>query len=308
MKRVSIVLLIAILIFSGCSQTVSPMHPVEATQPPVVQAAETVQRLQITLENTEDFSYKHVSRELPEGVTDFEITYHDVTNVMITLDGKLLTLEDALKFGQITPEEIIFYAQMDAGDNYCFEYATSTNGLSKLVYNYYDQFDLVVFYDVYETPDGKQHLIKELHLCQYYDGRRTSFGHGDIDREVWGLSFEPTDITPTGLTLRVRQEQGQKIGMLKIFDYALVDQKTQLTLKNADGGIFISLYDEPGYEITNNGMTKIKLDWSATHGELPSGAYKLVLHIIDVYDESQVNPLMKNFEDSQMHHIEFIVP
>ena len=308
MKRVLIFLLTAMLLLSGCGQNEPPMPPVEATEPPApVQAAEPVQRLLITLENTEDFSYKHVSRELPDAITDFEITYHDVTNVMITLDGKVLALEDALKSGQITPEEIICYAQLDAADNFCFEYAASINGLTKLVYNYYDQFDLVVFYDVYETPDGAQHLIKELHLCQYYDGRRTSFGHGDIDSEDWGLTFEPTEITPTGLTLRVTQEQGQQIGTLKIFDYALVDQKTQLTLKDAKGNVFISLYEELGYEIALNSVTEIKLNWSAVRDALPSGAYKLVLHIIDVYDESQVNLLMKNFEDSQMHHIEFVV-
>ena len=314
MKRVYMLLFTAMLFLSGCSQKDVPMPPVEATQPPIpIQTTEAVQestgkRLQISLESTDDATYKHLSANFPEGITDFEITYHDVTNVMIALDGKLLALEDALKSGQITPEEIIAYAQLDARDNYCFEYATSKNGLTKLVYNYYDQFDLVVVYDVYETPDGKQHLIKQLYLCPYYDGRRISFGYGDIDREDWGLTFEPAAVTSTGLTLRVTQKHGQQIGTLHIAEYALVDQTTQLTLKTEDTDPFTSLNGQPGYIIDANGVTDIKLDWSAVHGDLPSGTYTLVLHVFDEYDESQVHPLMKNFEDSQMHYVAFSVP
>ena len=312
------ILLTFILLLTACAQNPVPAQPVDATLPgapevtqpttaPAPIDEEPFQRLSLTITPDEN-AYQTISEDFSEDLTEFGITYIGVSNVMITLDDRQLSLEDALTAGKITPEEIICYAQLDANNGFCYEYPVSNNGLTKLVYNYYDQFDLVVFYDVYETPVGKQHLIKELDFCQYYAGRQTSFGFVDLDREDWGLTIETSDITPSGVTLHVTQQHGQHIGTLYIEEYALVDQLTQKVVHFSSDGPFINLFGQPGYTITDNSVTEITLDWSETHGELPSGTYELVLLISDQYDETDKHPLMKNFQDSQYHYIEFAIP
>lgn len=306
--RFLMILLVLLVMLSACSQDSAPLQVVEATMPP--EATELMQdapHLKISL-TPEDNAYKALSEELPEDLTEFSISYIGVNNVMITLGNEQIPLEDALTSGRITPEEIIAYAQLDANNGYCYEYPVSTNGLTKLVYNYYDQFDLVVFYDVYETPDGNQHLIKKLNFCPYYDGRRISFGFGELDRENWGLTIQPAEITPEGLTLTVTQFGGQQIGGLRIVEYAIISRTEQETRRNSDGNIFVNLEDLPEYRIQMNGESSIQINWSADYGNLPAGDYTIWLNILDVYDESQVHPLMKNYQDLQGHYIDFPIP
>ena len=301
-------LLLLAVILTGCSQEQALLPPAEATMPPepMEQIHETP-HLMISVE-PEDIAFYRVSEDFPADLTDFNIFYTGVSNVMITLDSMQLSLEDALTSGRITPEEIIAYAQLDAKNGFCYEYATSTNGLTKLVYNYYDQFDLVVFYDIYETPDGKQHLIKELHFCPYYDGRRISFRFGDIDREDWGLTIQSADISPDGLNLVISQSGGQQLGDLYIIDYAISSITEQRTLTNTNGNISVNLPNSPEYQIQMNKESTIRINLAEHYGTLPSGDYTIWLGVLDVYDETKVHPLMKNFQDLQGFYVSFTIP
>ena len=302
------IILIFIIMLTGCSQDSPPIQPIDATMPPAANVdIQEMPRLQISV-NPEANAYNRISDGFPDDLTEFTITYVGISKVMIMLDNELLPLEDALTSGRITPEEIIAYAQLDATNGYCYEYPVSTNGLTKLVYNYYDQFDLVVFYDVYETPDCKQHLIKELNFCPYYDGRRISFGFSNLDREDWGLTIQPTKITPDGLTLAIIQSGGQQIGNLNIIEYAITSKPEQQALKTSTGDTFVNLIDLTDYQIQVDGISSIPINWSESYGTLPSGDYTIWLNIMDVYDESMVHPLMKNFQDLQGHYVDFTIP
>ena len=57
-----------------------------------------------------------------------------------------------------------------------------------------------------------------------------------------------------------------------------------------------------------DGTCQFSVDWSDTYGDLPSGTYRLYLWVYDIYDESQLHPLMDDFEDWQMLDVELIIP
>ena len=56
------------------------------------------------------------------------------------------------------------------------------------------------------------------------------------------------------------------------------------------------------------GAAEIQLDWADIYGELPSGEYEIWLYIQDIFDESQVHPLMQDYHDMQIYPVEFSIP
>ena len=65
-----------------------------------------------------------------------EITYLDVNNVTINIDGTHMKLEDALLKGYVSVDEIIASARKDTHNGLCTEVAKSKNGLTEFRYHY----------------------------------------------------------------------------------------------------------------------------------------------------------------------------
>lgn len=127
---------------------------------------------------------------------------------------------------------------------------------------------------------------------------------GDIyDREDWGLNFEITEVSPTGMTIRCTHSGGQQIGQLEIVDYSLSHDGKYLLLN--DGFEFSPLTDH--VVLKADDVTEFTFDWSEPYGQVSSGEYELVLWIKDIYDESQKHPLMRNFYDTQIYTVRFTV-
>lgn len=143
----------------------------------------------------------------------------NLSSVTIEINEKTLPLEEALQGGYITIDEIIARARLDASQGVCNEVAKSKNGLTRFYYHYSD-FSIWYVYDIYETPDGKAHLIKVVRLY----GALSSPGTIDlwdsngnpIDYEDWGLTFTIVQQDAEGLTLRCTQSGGQQLGQLKV--------------------------------------------------------------------------------------------
>lgn len=236
------------------------------------------------------------------------ITYYNVCDVNISIDKKRLTLEDAICQGLISIDEIFAYARIDARNGFCQESFNSINGLTHFTYRY-PEFDLRIIYDVYETPDGQQHLINDFgiyepftHVFSTYTDEDNKYNYA-LDREDWGLTFTVTHPSFTGISVHCRQSGGQQIGQLKISWYSIRNQNG--FVPNLEG-----TEKSPSLEqlVKMDGETAFTINWQDHYGELPSGNYQITFHVLDEFDESQVHPLMRDYHDWQYYILEFTIP
>lgn len=263
--------------------------------------------ISLTVDNNADFTT--VPKEELGGNFDEDITYYDVTDVMIEIGGENRKLENAIRDGDISVEEIFAYARLDAKEGICTENFESKNGLTKFTYRYPD-FDLRLIYDVYETPDGKMHLIQDMGI--YKSDAVTYTRYNDdagnrIDREDWGIAFEVIESTPTSIMLNCTQSGGQQIGDLVTEYFFLYFAEELAMVPTLDSVEYQSQYQLP-ITIGNDTVSQITIDWEDTYGPLDSGSYSMQLNLMDIYEEADVHPLMKNYYDRQTYWIEFEIP
>ena len=315
-KTISYILVILIcLAFSGCSA-----NPQDETLPVFTAPVEETQflhssgqRLLISAEADPDSVFVTIPQEQLGGNFCNDITYHQLSNVSIDIGGTSVKLEDAIRDGLITAEEITAYARIDARNGICKETYSSNNGLSRFAYTYSD-FEVEIVHDIYETPDGQQHLIQQIGF--YPPNISRNFSHSYIDdtspygysiaREDWGIEFEITEVTGSGLVLAYTQSGGQQIGQLSLQNYIILSEDG--TLPKLDSADDTPILERPPVsELQMNAQGEIEFDWQATYGNLPSGEYTLHLYVYDIYDESQVHPLMRNFTDNQRYTLTFSV-
>lgn len=263
--------------------------------------------LAISLTKTNNENTTSFTAEETGGNFNQCLFYKGVTDVTIDINGITKKLEDALKDGDITEEEVFLLARMDARAGNCEESVESLHGVSHFTYHYPD-FDLRLIYDVLEAPNGKQYLISDMLLyCgsdSYKIAADTDFTDPEtglrLDTEDWGLAFELVDATDSGITVSCTQSGGQQIGQLVITDYTVYTYgKEQLDNGNA---MAYSM------EIPMDGSCQFTIDWSETYGTLASGNYRLNLWVSDNYDASQIHPLMDNFRDWYVFDVEFTIP
>lgn len=233
--------------------------------------------------------------------------YYDIQGAYITIDGTTEKLEDALKNGDITEEEIFYRARQDARNGICEETFESKHGVSCFRFQY-PEYAFWLVYDVFAAPDGEEHLISQMlfylpsenHTVGFSGKYRDPDTSLDWAREDWGLTFELENPTTRGAAVVCTQTGGQQIGQLKVTAYDIYF----LAGNDSHSGSV----PKCEYEIPMDGSGQFTIDWSETYGELPSGSYRLDLWIYDIYDESQVHPLMDNFRDWQVYSIEFTIP
>ncbi len=270
----------------------------------IVHTGDDVPALNLTVTrvgNTDSqiFSPEELGNNFNQGMS-----YWGVTDVSISLNSGDERLEDALKNGDITEEEIFFRARQDARDGRCQETFETQHGVT--FYNYhYPDYDLWLVYDVFNSPNGKAYPVSQLivlrttpdyHLhpsCAFTDPETGAF----VNREDWGLTFELSDVTNHSATVTCTQSGGQQIGQLEVRCYTLYPDTK-------------GIINPPKFEteIAMDGTCQFSVDWSETYGDLPSGTYRLCLWIWDIYDESQLHPLMDDFQDWQMLDVELIIP
>ena len=268
----------------------------------IVHSGDDVPALNLTVTrvgNTDSqiFSPEEIGNNFNQGMS-----YCGVTDVSISLNSGDERLEDALKNGDITEEEIFFRARQDARDGRCQETFETQHGVT--FYNYhYPDYDLWLVYDVFNSPNGKAYPVSQLivfrttpdyHLhpsCAFTDPETGAF----VNREDWGLTFELSDITSHSATVTCTQSGGQQIGQLEVRCYTLYPDTK-------------GIINPPKFEteIAMDGTCQFSVDWSETYGDLPSGTYRLWVY--DIYDESQLHPLMDDFQDWQVLDVELIIP
>lgn len=303
-------ILAAVLLCAGCASEKSPAPATASTtQAPTETEPSSVEHLRLSVSYDQDADYvEYASDELGGNFSEKLIYNFNITSVTIDIDGQSMPLNEALRDGFITEEEIFCDARLDAREGFCEETYESLNGLTNFTFAYPD-YNLRLLYDIYESPSGEQRLISE--MVVYEKGTGLAPCHlfvddetGEIyDLEDWGLSFEITEVSPTGMTIRCTHSGGQQIGQLEATGYYL-----------SSNGLFLPLNDgsdsNPPMDnvvLKDDDVTEFTLNWAEPYGQLSSGEYRIMLYVHDVYDESQKHPLMRNFYDTQIYNLDFTI-
>lgn len=280
----------------------------EATTVPQEVQADSGQMLKLSVQKDSDNSQQFSTDELG-GNFNRGLLYRRVKDVTIEIDGEEIALEAALDQGIITEDTLWYYGQQDARNGFCQENWGSRLGLSWVTFDYGD-YSVVMAKDIYETPDGQQHLISSMKVHDPQNGKYSEPIYGSyydeetyqrIDREDWGLAFEVLEVTPEGVTVRSTQSGGQQIGILNI------------TLLNiySDTGYAASAAGADGFEqipLNMNSETEFTINWSESCGQLNTGNYRLAFEIMDGYEPEDVHPLMRNYHDIQVYEVEISIP
>ncbi len=252
-----------------------------------------------------------------------EAHYWSVKDVTVQLDGTRMPLEDALREGLVTVDDVIASAREDAAVGRCKESSQSKNGLAVFRYHY-PAFNLQSLYDIYETPDGWRHRITDFSV--YGIGRDPGYSIGweeetgdPIDYEDWGLTFTVTQLSPSGVTLECAQSGGQQFGRLNVAGLMLSrknpDTQDWERVEPLDASIGADIYKayseitpKPEDDLAMGGAKELTYDLEAMFGRLTAGEYEISLKIVDCYDEADVPPLSRNFYDVQWYTVkEFTV-
>ena len=310
-KILSIIALImaaVLLLCAGCAneKSLAPAT-VSTTQAPTEPASMGHLRLSVSFDKGADY-VEYTSDELGGNFSEKLIYNFNITSVTIDIDGQSMPLNEALQDGFITEEEIFCNARLDAREGFCEETYESLNGLTNFTFAY-PGYNLRLLYDIYESPSGEQRLISEMVVYEKDTGLAPCHLFVDdetgkiYDLEDWGLSFEITEVSPTGMTIRCTHSSGQQIGQLEATGYCL--SSTGLFLLLNDGFEFSPPMDN--VVLKEDDVTEFTLDWTEPYGQLSSGEYRIMLYVHDVYDESQNHSLMRNFYDTQIYNLDFTV-
>lgn len=303
MKKIisSCIIFLLTISFGGCSSSSKDTQETES---------HLLRRLPITAVANEDIGFTTIRADQLGGYLEEDLVYLNLTDVNVEIGEVLYPLEEAIRDGLIYVEEIFAYARIDARNGICMEKYESKNGLTHFTYRY-PEFDLRLTYDVYETPDGKTHLINDIGI--YKSGSTVSTAYYDdetgerLDLEDWGLTFDVVATTPTTLTVDCTQSGGQYIGELTTFYYDVYNTAEDYKYLPRIDGIEYAKEINPPVTITPLTSTQFTIDWSKELGTLEPGSYSLALTICDNFDPAQVHPLMRNFHDQQRYWIPFTI-
>ena len=303
-KAISIILVIVVVLTCGCSQ----------------QTEKSSQRLLISAV-TDTESTTTINKEDLNGNYDGNLRFQNVTDVAITLNSKSYPLERAIADGLITVDEIEAYARIDARNGFCKEIAESDRGVSHFIYRYQGVCDLYFTHDVYETPNGSDPVTTYFAVCNnngmdnsFYLGGNTMYNVLDqnypSDMEDWKLNFEVTDVSPTGFTLNIRQNdspikqfRSQHLGQLKLTAFELYD------LESMDSYFYRFNSDDSVIIPNENSVFEILFsEFEDPQETLPSGSYRIFLDITDEFNESDIHPLMQDYYHTQGYWISFDIP
>lgn len=258
-----------------------------------------VPSLQLSYKYNPDSSVSFSESDLGDKYTG-TLDYVRVTDVMIKAGDTSIPLETALRDGTTTFHEIHYLAQKDAAAGICYETAESKRGLTRFSYDYLS-YKLIVTDDIYETPDGKQHHIRDLTVTD--TGTDTMLLLQHLDQEDWGIEFEVADVTPSRITLNYTQFDGQLIGQLRTGNYSLSRTDIVHAVRRLDDMLM-----PESQRIEHNSEGSITLEFEQIFGTLESGDYLLYLYLHDSYNPDDVPPLVRNYHDIQCYTVEFSIP
>lgn len=266
-------------------------------------------RLNVTMD--EEAAFKKFTKEDLGGNFD-ELTYFELSDVSIQIGRKTMKLEDAIRDGHVTVEQIVAQAQEDARNKDCFLYYDKIRGLTIFRYSYRDQYDIRVIYDVFECSDGEKYHLNNVIItaprrsADIFTNLRSivvddSGEPIDLLREDWGLEFTAEEASPTDITINYSQWGGMAVGDLSVKWIHIYDSSDTMVDST------LSWTQDPIPITANTFQGEMHIDWEDYCGALPAGEYTLLLYIEDVFSEGEIHPLIRKYCDNQYFPVSFTV-
>lgn len=273
-KRLSILLFLALLLMiSGCRNVSAATE--ETTAALSVQIPDRRQ-LRIDVAQEADSGYSKILPAQAGSRWQLRLCYEGVTDVRIDVGDRVLSLEDALRQGDVSTEDLLFWAEADRQNGFCQPLSRVRNGQTVILYRY-PEYDLCLFRGQINDASGQSEPCGT--LCVFAN---TGTELSSTFRENWGLQWEVASADAGSITLTCTQSGGEQLGDLIVDFYSIepVDESISLSKSSQaqDAGAF-----RPKPVIEQNTVSTITLNWEALYGALPSGNYVLTLSIRDQY-------------------------
>ena len=326
MRKLSVLFaLLLVLLLNACAANNVSMPTVES-QPPTLPITSTEAKntseadgplINLTLIKADKATqYQRITEEELTGIYNGVIDYTGFSDVLIKIGGTDMSLREAILDRHISVEEFIARLQTDARNGYCKEIYETDIDLTHFLYRY-NTFEVAVFNDVWEAPNGEKILARDIWIDQswhfndgiyrtYLDDEGNEVGRR---KEDWGLTFEVIEATPTCVKVNITQHGGQQFGQFEInIHYASISGETGGFLRTANNTQPRMTGFPSDGRINMNGTTEFTFDWSNELGELPSGTYWMSFGVNDVYNANLIHPFTKDYTDYQSYFFEFKIP
>lgn len=111
--------------------------------------------------------------ELGEDNT-YVVTYYNIEEVNITVAGRTMPLEDALRQGLVSVDALMAQAREDSRgeDPLCREIQRTAYGVTTFVYRY-SNYELFLTRDGHKNSDGEIHLLESFAVTDLYCPKET---------------------------------------------------------------------------------------------------------------------------------------
>lgn len=221
--------------------------------------------------------------------TGYEIAYDGVTSVTLTIGGESLDLKEAVQAGKITPERLVYQAELDTAAGTCAMKLRSDGKLTLRIYTY-PGYTMGVMHDLYVTHQGTKYLYQYLVFgpenADFTIPTPMVLDDGALikaDREDWGISLTAKNVTAQGITLQCAQNGVHTDGDLYVGNIFTIYRKNgdswDLVAQDWDANLTEEAVVERNWGIPTGGEAVYTVSWEESHGTLESGVYNLWIYV-----------------------------
>lgn len=221
--------------------------------------------------------------------TGYEIAYDGVTSVTLTIGGETLDLKEAVQAGKITPERLVYQAELDTAAGTCAMKLRSDGKLTLRSYTY-PGYTMGVMHDLYVTHQGTKYLYQYLVFgpenADFTIPTPMVLDDGALikaDREDWGISLTAKNVTAQGITLQCAQNGVHTDGDLYVGSIFTIYRKDgdswDLVAQDWDANLTEEAVVERNWGIPTGGEAVYTVSWEESHGTLESGVYNLWIYV-----------------------------
>lgn len=221
--------------------------------------------------------------------TGYEIAYDGVTSVTLTIGGETLDLKEAVQAGKITPERLVYQAELDTAAGTCAMKLRSDGKLTLRSYTY-PGYTMGVMHDLYVTHQGTKYLYQYLVFgpenADFTIPTPMVLDDGALikaDREDWGISLTAKNVTAQGITLQCAQNGVHTDGDLYVGNIFTIYRKNgdswDLVAQDWDANLTEEAVVERNWGIPTGGEAVYTVSWEESHGTLESGVYNLWIYV-----------------------------
>lgn len=215
------------------------------------------------------------NRDFDEDASDYNLYYHGLHDVYVTVDGDTLPLREALKYGKVTIDGIVADCNRRAAIGEIEEYRYKDGG--SVVFDFGD-YKIIK----YHTLDGNRDVYIGTKDMDINAKNATEVYIGAYLWKDWGLRLEARDVSFDGATIVFDPFEADVTGRLQTGE--------AFWLEKMDGDKWVAVDTLPlidyafnmvAYGIDSDGETELRTDWHWLYGALGGGRYRIAKEVMD---------------------------